>query len=268
MSTQTQMIGIPTVGFEPNRFTLHNSAPEPLHLRWGGVSFTLPGCEEVGPKAAVDADGDPIPGTLILSDGIVPDKEGVIPPAGSPPNWMAFEAIRNLLGVDTVTKVATGAYAKAGVSFMPARPSKELVTVIRNDGARRYQEHRVEWAQHTVATYEARVAAAKMAGVPAAPPDQDYARALVILKRHESKFREAVANAGDTDEEEAMALASAKAMAMEMAEKAAAGKDIDKQKLAEELMSDPKTRAYLMSKGYRIRKKGHLDVPEESALEG
>lgn len=260
MSTQPH---IPTFGYMPNQFTLHNASPERVDLRWGGVMFTLPGVDEIGPKAARDKDGDPIPGTLVLQDGLVPDKDGVLGGPGSPPNWLAFEAIRNLLGVDPVTKVATGQSAKAGLSFLPNAPSKAMVQTVRLDGIRRYEEHRLEWAQYTVATYEARLAAAKAAGVTAAPPDRDYAQAIILLKRHEAKLKAVVDLAGETTDDDALALASAKVMAMELAEKAAAGRDIDKTKLAEELLQDPKTRAYLMSKGYRIRKKGYLDVPDE-----
>ncbi len=255
------MSTLPSFGYTPNQFTLHNASPEPIDLRWGGVAFTIPAVNVVGPKPALDFDGDPIPGTLLLADGIVPDKDGVIPPAGSPANWMAFEAIRNLLGIDPVTREAKGSSAKAGVSYLPNTPSKDLIAAVLADGKRRWEEHRVEWAQHTVAAYEARVASAKMLGVPAAPPDRDYAKAIQILKKNEATFKKTMEQAGDSDDEELQVLAIAKARAMEMAEKAAAGREIDKKKLAEELLQDPATRAHLMAQGYRIRKKGYLDVP-------
>lgn len=265
MSTQTQ---VPLFGFAPNRFTLHNASPHRIDLRWGGVQFTVPPIDEVGPKPAIDADGDPIPGTVLLEDSLVTDATGSIPPAGSPPNWLAFEAVRNLLGVDTVTKEATGEVAKAGVSFVPNSPDKSVVAAIRADGQRRYQEHLLEWAQYTVSAYESRVQSAKMAGVQPAPPDQDYARALLVLRKHEAKLRETMGAGAPEDPEEIRVLAVAKARAMEMAKEAAAGKDVDHQKLAEELLQDPKTRAYLLSKGYRIRKRGHLDVPDAGGAEG
>lgn len=252
---------IPVVGFTPNSFILHNSSPERVDLRWGGVQFTIPSVSDVGPKAALDSDGDPIPGTLVLQDGLVPDKEGVVPPLGSQPNWLAFEAVRNVLGVDTVTKEATGALARAGVSFLPNTPTKDLVATVRADGKRRWDEHRLEWAQYTVSAYEARVQASKMAGVQPAPPDRDYATALAVMRRQEAVIK---AQLGDqtqaSDDEEMEFAAFAKAKAMEMAEKASAGMAIDKVKLAEELLLDPTVRANLGRK-YQIRKRGHLDVP-------
>lgn len=261
------MSTLPIFGFTPNRFTLHNASPQAVDLRWGGVQFTVPPTDMVGPKAALDADGQPIPGTVQLEDSVVTDKDGSIPEAGSPPNWHAFEAVRNLLGVDPVTKEMKGELAKAGISFMPNAPTKDVVAQVKQDGTRRYEEHLLNWAQYTVSAYEARVQSAKMAGVQPAPPDQDYARALIVLRKHETKLKAAMSTPEVGDDEEAMALAVAKAEALKMAERAAAGKDIDKNKLAEELMTDPKTRAYLLSKGYRIRKKGYLDVPDEAPEE-
>lgn len=256
MSAQT----IPAFGFTPNEFVLHNASPELVDLKWGGVMFTLPPVDVVGPKAAKDVDGDPIPGTLVLRDALVMDKEGTIPPVGSPANWLAFEAIRNLLGIDPVTKEARGAPAKAGLSFLPNSPSKDVIAAVRADGTRRYQEHRVEWAQYTVSAYESRVAACKMVGVPPPPPDQDYAKALIVLKRNEAKFKAEISEAGVSDDEEVAFMAFAKARAMEMAEAAAAGKNVDKAQLAEELLKDPKVRIHLQRK-YSIRQRGYLEVP-------
>lgn len=258
------MSTLPQFGYTPNRFTLHNASPEPVDLRWGGVTFTIPAVDVVGSKPALDIDGDPIPGTILLADGVVPDKDGVVGAPGSPPNWLAFEAIRNLLNVDPVTNVAKGSPAKAGISYLPASPTKDLVSAVRMDGKRRWDEHRVEWAQYTIAAYESRVANAKALGVPAAPPDQDYVKAVNLLKRHEAKFKAELAEMGETDDEEMAFLAFAKAKAMEMAEAAAVGKNVDKAQLAEELLKDPKVRAHLGRK-FSIRQRGHIDVPDLEA---
>lgn len=239
MSTQSHM---PVFGYEPNRFVLHNGSPEEVRLRWGGVQFTLPPVDKVGKDAAADADGDPIPGTLVLRDGLVMNAEGAIPPEGSMPNWLAFDAIRNVLGVDTITKQAVGTYHKSGVSFLPNAPSKEVVATVRADGMRRYTEHLVEWAQYTVSAYEARVSAARMAGVNPAPPDQDYQKALIVLNKRESQM---------------------KVVAVEQV--AASESSEDKLKAMREMLQDPKVRAQL-GKEYSIRKRGHLE--EETSQEG
>lgn len=249
---------IPAMGFTPNRFTLHNASPEPQTFRWGGVQFTIPGVDMVGKDPARDVDGDPIPGTLMLEDTYAPDRDGIIPPLGTPPNWSAFEAIKSILGVDPATKVAGGVAAKGGISFLPNSPSKDLVARIREDGKRRYAESRVEWAQYTVAAYEARVAAARAVGAQAAPPDEDYSKAVQVLK----KWKEGLGKSEEVplDDEEMEFMAFAKARALEMASAASEGKNVDKAALAEELLLDPKVRTYL-SRKYQIRKRGYMDVP-------
>lgn len=265
MSTQSYM---PSIGFEPNRFTIHNAAPERRNFRWAGLAFTIPAVDEVGPRAALDADGDPIPGTLVLQDSISVDREGMMPAPGTPPNWFAFEAIRNVLGVDPITKVATGTLAKGGVSFLPNAPTKELVANIREDGKRRYLESMVDWAQYTIAAYEARIVASRAAGVVPPPPDRDYGRAhsiLTLAKKEEAPIEV------PPDEDEMMVAARMKALAMEMAEEAAKDSNVDKAALAEKLLLDPKIRTFL-SRKYQIRKRGHVDmgelpVPEEPPKE-
>jgi hypothetical protein len=252
---------IPSIGFSPNKFTLHNASPEPLTFRWAGLQFTLPAVDEVGKSPALDADGQPIPGSLILQDGYSVDRDGNLPAPGSPPNWSAFDAIRNVLGVDPNTKQATGVMAKAGVSFLPNTPSKDLIEKVREDGKRRYAESQVDWAQYTVSAYESRVAAARAVGQTAAPPDQDYAKAIQILKRHQARLAQDNKIEEIPGDEEIRLKAFIEAEAMEMAKEAAAGKDVDKAALAEKLMQDPKVRAYLGRK-YSIRQRGYVGVPE------
>lgn len=267
MSTPNYM---PSIGYSPNRFTLHNAAPERKNFRWAGLAFTLPAVDEVGPRPALDADGEPIPGTLVLQDAITTDKDGTLPAPGSPPNWLAFEAIRNVLGVDPTTKVASGMLAKSGVSFLPPDPTKDLIARVREDGKRRYMESMVDWAQYTIAAYEARIVAARSAGVTPPPPDRDFGRAHAIISVARAEEKQAPVEV-PPDEDEIMAEARMKALAMEMASKAAEESNVDKAALAEKLLLDPKVRAFL-SRKYQFRKRGHVDmgevpIPEEPPKE-
>lgn len=255
---------VPLMGFKPNEYTLHNAAPVPQTFRWAGLQFTLPPVDMVCEQSAIDFDGEKIPGSFVLVDTYSPDRDGLIPDRSSPPNWLAFEAIRNVLGVDPITKVARGTAALLGISFLPQRPTKDLVAKVREDGRRRWLQSQTEWANYTVAAYEARVAAARAAGVAAAPPDRDYAKAVEILKKAKGEVEPVVEEAGD---EEMEFLAFAKARALEMAGKAADGKNVDRGQLAEELLQDPKVRAYLGRK-FQIRKRGYLDVPGPPDQEG
>jgi hypothetical protein len=190
----------------------------------------------------------------------------MVPPLGSPPNWSAFEAIRNVLGVNASTKKAEGVLAKAGVSYLPNTPTKDVIAFVRADGEARYREYQLEWAEHTVGAYEAVVQKAREVGVVPRPPGKDYLKATVILGAQKRVIEQSmrVPNPQATDDEEMEFEVYAKAAAMELAAKGAEGKNVDKAQLAEELLKDPKVRAHL-SRKFSIRQRGHLDVPEPEA---
>ncbi len=254
---------VPELGYRLNRFTLHNSSPEEMTLMWAARPFTLPARDQVGPKAAKYDTGEPIPGTLVLEDGWTVSADGTIP-TGGPPNWLAFEAIRNVLGVDPITKKATGVYAKAGISFLPDAPSKELVQKIVADGMHRYEESQIVWADSVVAGFQVAIQRSKEAGMAPPPPSSDYLKATVLLEKRKKEIEALYGKASETppDDAELEFLAFAEAAAMEMATKAAAGKEVDKAELANKLLQDPEVRAHLQRKyQYRIRKKGYEGVP-------
>lgn len=262
----TNAFQIPMVGYTKNEYILHNASPEKLELRWASRAFTLPPVDQVGPSPAHYDDGTPIPGTLVLEDGYTYDKDGGIPSADSAPNWSAFSAIRNVLGVDPVTKQAVGFGARAGLSFLPNRPTRELVAQIRVDGERRWQEHMVEWADFVVHGYQTACDRARQAGAAPPPPSSDYMKACAILEKrkkdNEALWSKAPVPVEATDDEELEFLAFAEAEAMAMAKKVAVGKEVDETELANTLLQKPEVRAALQRKfNYRIRKKGHMDVP-------
>jgi hypothetical protein len=258
-------VEIPQFGWTPNKFILHNAAPKPVDIRWCGLQFTLPAVDQLGARAASFADGRVIPGTLVLSDAHCVTRDGEFPPPDSPPNWSAFEAIRNVLGINPITRQAESPHAQAGISFLPNSPSEDVFQAVKADGERRYQESLVAWANDVVHNQRVATEKAQQAGLAAPPAGSDYMKAITILERHR-KTVEKDLNLGRLEEasgdDELEILAIAKAKAMEMAEKNAVGKSIDKNKLAEEYMQDPQIRQHLMNVGYRIRKKGHADVPD------
>jgi len=256
---------MPTIGFIANKFTLHNATPEEITIRWAGLQFTLPPVDALGTRAAHYDTGEPIPGTCVLQDAHCPDRDGMIPGPEEPPNWLAFEAIRNVLGVNTHTKEATGVIARAGVSFLPANPTREVVSAVRANGEQRYAEYMVEWADACVAGYQRAVELSKQHGVIPPPPSADYAKAVMILEKHNEKVRISISQAQRTLEEQVTAEeveleAFIQAEALVLAKRAAAGKEISEEKLAEELLQKPNVRNYL-KRQYSIRKRGYLDVP-------
>lgn len=238
-------------------YTLHNGTPKAITAKWASRSFTIPACDALGTEPARYANGQPIPGTLVLGDGWTLNAEGHVP-QGGPPNWLASEAIRNILGIDAETGEAIGDYARAGISFLPENPSPELVAQVAEDGRRRYVESMRGWARETIAGYESAHEKAKMAGVDAKPFGRDYAEAVSILKQEDADNRGQVsvpvAPEADVDGDVEF-LVFAKAKALELANKGAKNMDVNREALAEELLQDEGVMTYLR-KNYRISKIG------------
>jgi hypothetical protein len=263
---ETAVQYIPDFVVKPRQYTLHNSSPEPVDCLWSGILFTVPPVDAVGPLPAKYEDGTPIPGTIVIRDTYCFGGDGEVP-AGGPFNWLAAEAIRNVLQIDPTTGEAIGPHARKGISFLPDNPTREQVRLTREKGEARYQEFMVEWANYTVNAYEQAREKSKQAGYLPRPPGPDYHKAMAIMNKFNERVQKGLApemkmiqEASDDDELEFIAFAKVKAM--ELAEKAALNKDVDKLKLAEDLLEDPTVKAQLRRK-YSIRKRGYL--PEEAA---
>jgi hypothetical protein len=259
---------LPQLGYTPNRFTFHNGAPKPYDVRWAGLQFTVPAVDVVGTKPATFEDGTPIPGTYVVEDTWGLNRDSEIPTKDSPPNILAFEIVKNVLGVDPVTGKTLGIAARSGLSYLPANPTHEQVEAVREEGKRRYAESMVQWADLTVQGYLAAVDKCRSLSIPPPPAGEDYRRARIILEQHEVEVEATLRERGvGSEDDELEFLALAKVKAMELATKMAANKpELNKEQLAEALASDPEFLNMLRKKGLRIRKVGHLD-PEETAGE-
>lgn len=261
MATQAQPY-IPNFGYQPQSYAVHNASPDPVSIRWAGLGFTVPGCEQFSPNPAIFDDGAPIPGTLSLSDAYTFDASGNIPQAGSVPNWFAAEAVKAMLGIDT-NGIATSPYSKRGISVLPHKPSRETVQQILEAGRARYQEFLVEWAQYTIMAWQEQAERSRRAGVAALPPGPDYHKAVVIVEKHNEEVKKHLgiapkaAEIEDIDDDlEFQAFATAEALMI--AKKIAADKDVDLVELAEKMLENPKIRIPLQKK-WSIRKRGHLE---------
>jgi hypothetical protein len=111
---------------------------------------------------------------------------------------------------------------------------------------------------------------AKEAGVDPKPPGAEFYKAQAVLRMHntslEKQFgveKDVLAEVAEDDEMEFKAYAYA--FAEKMAAKAAEDANVDKAKLVERLIEDPKVVANLRKK-YSWRKKGYLD-PESPGAE-
>ncbi len=252
---------IPEFKYTPNRFTLHNASPNPVDLRWGGMQITIPAVDKVCPQSTTfQEDSLPVPGTFVVEDGWAPDRDGLLPEKGSPPNWSAFTAVKNLLGVDEANGQANGVAAQCGVSFLPTNPTRVQYEQVLASGKARYEVSQVAWAQHQVSAFLEKVNKAKAALAPLPPPDASYHKAVAILKRQDAATEALLQESSGEAEQELEFMAFAKAKALELAEKQAQSKPgVDKEALAKELYEDQEFLNALRKKGLRIRKVGHLE---------
>jgi hypothetical protein len=167
-------------------FSLHNATDEPILIMFCGETRIIPACDQVTyphPKfddvchSAKDADGDWIPGSLVIRDMVrmyLNNQEGDV--------WSAANAIKHALEIDVSSGEATGKYAQRGVSMLPPTPTKEQVAHIAAAGRRRYEAWRVQWAREICQGYEGRIAALKASGHAPIPLGPDYDRARAILE--------------------------------------------------------------------------------------
>ena len=253
---------IPTFGYKPMHYSIHNPAPESVSVRWAGLAFTVPACDAFSHNPAHFSDGAPIPGTLSLADAYTFDANGNIPSPGATPNWFAAEAVRNMLGIDS-NGIALSAYARRGLSVLPDLPSREQFEEIAKAGEARYQEFMVEWAQYTVMAWQEQAQRSKQAGVPALTPGPDYYKASIIIDRHNEEIKKKMGFAPakleiENIDEDLDFQAYAMAEALNLAKKMAKDHDVDAVELAEKMLENPKIRIPLQKK-YSIRKRGHLE---------
>lgn len=243
---------MPVFELPRQQFTLHNATPKPINVRWAGRMFVIPPVDVVGPNPAADSNGKPIPGTTIVMDCWTVGPTGEVVNSAGPPNWLASEAIRNILGINPETRQAEGDYAQGGVSFLPNRPTPQVIERVRADGARRYKASMRDWSRETISAYETAIDKAKKAGVPARPLGPDYAQAVQVLQEEAAEFqglRDQASGLGD----ELEFMTYAKAKAQELAEKAKVSQQVDRARLAEELLQDENILEHLR-KNYRLEK--------------
>lgn len=244
---------------KPEEYGLYNPSPEAVSLKWSGRSITLPGCLEQSLVPCHFDTGEEIPGSYLVRDCYQAGVDGLIPKVGSAFNWRAAEAIRNLLGIDVETGIAHSTKAARGISFIPAILDKATMEAVIADSRTRWASHEVKWAENEIRTYQSAQELAQRAGTTAPAPDSGYHKAQVILGEHRTRVLLTTSQVDEAvSESDAEEIAGMKVIAIEMAEKAAKGKDIDKLKLAEDLMEDPSVRKHLQ-KTHSIRKRGYKE---------
>lgn len=290
MSTHAQFIADPqVVSFtRPIRaYGIHNAKLKPVTTRFCGSQFTVPPVDVLGPRPVIDADGEAVPGTIVIEDifGGIDEETGE--------EIVVLDALRcvsHILGFRPTGNAveATSSFAETGLSFLPLKPTKAAIDAIKASGQQRARVHAIQIARHEVATTEMRVAKAKQNGVEYLPPNQTYYEAVELLQREglipgvrpEIRAGEypasvvgqpipvpAVAPELDVDdalEMEAYCLAKAKQL---VAKTAARIQGVDKMALLRELLDDPETRLKMQKEYKVVRRKGYRQLDREELQE-
>lgn len=252
---------------EPLSFTIHNARRKWLEPMAMANLVSIPPVDVVGPHSDTDADGDPIPGTRVVSD-----IYEYLAELGD--EILVFDSkkiVRHILGIqrtgDGKGAEAVGSYALSGVSLLPRHAPKSVWQPIAAAGEKRAFMAEVRNAKTTISDYDQANAKRKAAGMEPVSPGPDYDRARFLLEKYaelsRSEAEQFVAPHEDGALQTELELSAfTRAKAMELVEKATEGKNISKEELFNQLMGDADFRAKI-AKVYSIRKRGHLPASEE-----
>jgi hypothetical protein len=271
------------VEFKPpkRQFTLHNSREKDIDVSYVSHLMTVPGKNRISVhRPALDADGDKIPGTLVIEDVYVfSDETG-----DEELTFDSARAVAHVLGIQRAGGALVGAssrYAHGGLSLLPPKPTKDIWRAVLADGERRAFLIEVDNARQTVEATASRNSARAKAGMGPIPGGPNDERATWILKEYETLYRKEAADyvasqdkTSRTSEERsidddiefevfarAMLRDLVRDTATELRKSGAA--EVDEEKLLMELLEKPALRMKVQKK-YRIRKVGHQAPSEET----
>lgn len=259
-----------------------NSRPVPMETMFGAHMMTVPPCNvvhgmradgtlEPWSKADLDADGDPIPGSYVIEDRYEwdPNQQAEVLVMD------ADRAVRLIFGIvrrpDGSASELSSKRALVGLSLIPRNQPKAVWQAVAREGEHRAFLASVVQAEYAVEAYKHRNELDRSAGLPSKPVGPELQHHLAVLKQFNALAAEesAAALAPFREIEEAQTAADdlrfevyLKTRIMSLAAEAAESQNLDKKKVFDGLMNDPEVRKHAQ-KEYRMRKKGHLPIPEE-----
>ncbi len=259
-----------------------NSRPVAMETMFDSNMMTVPPCNvvhgmrrdgtlEPWSKAEIDVDGDPIPGSYVVEDRY--ERE-----PGTIYDVLRMDADRAVKTIFGITQRPDGAVADlsskralVGLSLLPRHPTKELWQHVMKEGEHRAFLASVTQAEYALEAFKHRNELDRAAGLPSKPAGPEIQHHLAILKQYNALAAQESADAlaPFREQEEAETAATAlrfevylKARIMKLAAEAAEVNNLDKSKVFDQLMNDPSVRKHAQ-KEYRMRRKGHLPIPEE-----
>lgn len=186
----------------PKDFIVINPCDEWQQIISSPVEFSVPPRDVAVTKAthnggdafsAVDSDGDPVPGTLVITDVW---SDGVL-------IWNASVGLRTALGVSPSGEYKTGLGLK-GLAVLPSGATREEIEEVRAQGVERLNASRVQSARDTVAAHDEKNEIRRRLNMPLLPGDDEYVKASLLLNRltasHASEVEERIDPLADDDD--------------------------------------------------------------------
>lgn len=255
-----------------NSFVLHNARKKKVTTMYVGTIVEIPPVHEVGPRAERDADGELIPGTLVIEDIYSPlpdfDDEVCV--------FNAVRAVNHILGLsvdnDGQAVTASSPYALSGLSLLPRRPTKEMWLQVSRDGADRAFLADVDRAYKFMDAVEETNTKRKALDMPPLPPSSiEFQRHKFVIEQYEQltkkQVRDEMAPHEVADMEDELELdLIAREIANGMIERTVKDEAVDKLKLLDQLLADPRLRK-AAEKKYQIRKRGSMPIDSEKLAE-
>lgn len=252
-------------------YTLHNAKAKRVEVMYIGNMMTLPAANEIHDrKADTDADGDKIPGTYVIED-----IYQYIPEFGD--EVLLFDsakAVAHILGLhrgsDGKVTEASSPFAVGGISLLPRHATKDQIRVVAEAGGKRAWLTRVRNAQDTIAAIDEKNARRKAAGMEPVHGGREWDQAKALVDQYNEILRQdaraELVSAPETDaaiDEETEIAAISRAKAIELSNQYGASmSEVQRKQLFEELLNDPKIRAFAQ-KQFRFRRRGHEPIKDE-----
>lgn len=156
----------------PRAFVVLNSTTQPAILRYDGEERTVPARDTYVPGlSAKDSAGNPIPGSLVISDLF----------DGSKLKFTALDMLKHVFAMNDAG-ICTSMIWTKGVSPLDSNPSPEEVAAVDEAGRERWKTWEVRMATQLVSAHDSRNDARRRTHLPALAPNRDYMKAQAVLE--------------------------------------------------------------------------------------
>lgn len=178
------VMNIPGLFNSQKSYIVLNASDTPVEIMYDSVGCIIPPNNVIGPKPGLDALGNKIPGTAIVSDIM---GERIVPDDGPKSDrWDAAKAITHVLRINPATHEGSGPYVDRGVTLISEGLPPEEIAKIREAARAKFIKWQYENDRTFIATYAERASKHKVHGLepPSLPVEYDVAVSRV------RKFRE------------------------------------------------------------------------------